>query len=93
MGGNSDIREQNEELELGLTEAQIRAERGGVAGLTGWQWLFVSVEYGEDVQGSRLCAIYIISTGTTRLMDEQTERMLLEYSHRTALQSHRGRIA
>lgn len=35
MGGNPDIREQNEELGLGLTEAKIRAERGGVAGLTG----------------------------------------------------------
>lgn len=41
MGGNSDIREQNEELGLGLTEAQINDERAGVAGLTGWQWLFV----------------------------------------------------
>ena len=39
MGGDADIRERNEELNLGLTEAQINEARGGVAGLTGWQWL------------------------------------------------------
>lgn len=38
---NPDIREQNIEQNLGLTEEEIWEIRRGAAGLTGWQWLFI----------------------------------------------------